>query len=339
MTPASTGLHPDAISKSLGYGSGTFRAAGAASNLNPSVALTTMLKEGTPQRILWPGARLAPELPRNSLFVDIVTKGLEHLKVVKTVRSWQEPRKRVVFVQGTRRFSMTRHGLESGYDIALPALIDKAFEFALTAALLAKEGVDLDIENEIAGLLGTATNYPSLHRVDETGTEWDAPGGDSKSAYETLYNQIRIAHPGIQRKQFNIFQSDLCHQAALADAAFLAQRVTAQKGDVFPTIEEYQAYLGFGPVWTGDVNVSVDGLTVQSMYGETSIMYVPSEGDGMDIRFGQHTFARLHTMTGGNVYAPYFEDRPTTKWVPYELFALPEAHDLTLGGHVDNMVA
>ena len=326
-----------------GVGAPSLRPIGAATSdsLYPAPRITAALRFGTPQRRVFLGDALMPVFSRDTWKVLVISEGDEHLRVFDTERGFQEPRKRGKFVQSSTEFSMAAFGFEYGVDRRLATrFADQAFRLAVGAARRAQEAVRLDLENRIALMLSTPANYAAADRKDASGTPWNGAGGDGKADFLAAFARLKVNHPGYTEADFRVGMSQHAWDALRNDTTWLADRITAGEGTSVPTVADAEVYLGLQPgsITVGDASV-VDGGTVQNLWGETAIIFIAVNPSTLDTTFGSDVFALLHEMGGGNAFAPYFDDRPTTDWYPFERFALPVVHDYTSAYLIHSMLA
>ena len=320
-------------------GGGGRLSAGPSDVLHPSPRLTTALRFGSPQKRQFLGDLLMPDFPRDAWKVLVISSGDEHLAVYDTERALQEPRKRAYFVEATTTFEMASFGLEYGLDRRLQARVsDAAFRLAVGAARRAQWGVRLDLENRKALMLSTPTLYPAAHRFNEAGTPWNGAGGDMKARMRAAEAIIFAAHPGYTRQDLMLDMSEAAWQAAQDDTAWAAVRANTTQNAA--NLNDLALYLGYAPgsCRVADCNVTSNG-TKQSLWGETAVLHLNVDTSSLDTEFGSDVFALMHRMSGGNAFPPYFEDRPTTDWYPYEDLALPVVHDYTVGAIFYDMLA
>lgn len=292
------------------------------------VPMSTAIELGTPQVSMarWFGQIVMPELPRQTWKVQVPSWGDEHLDVYETERGWGADRERADFVLATVEYEMERHGLENGVDVDLLTIVDAGFRLQFRAVNFSRNGVDLSLERRKAILLGETTNYAASHTVDLTGSEWNAAGGDSKSDIEAGITQLESANPGFHRRHMRLALTEDAWAAAQEDPTWLAIR--ANFTDIHPDpVEAYRQYLGVLSVDVGDANVRNAAGTVVSMWGQIAILWIdPTVVGELDDEWGTAVFSRLH-VGQQQVFGPYFENRNTTQWWPYDRRMLPILHN------------
>lgn len=319
---------------------GRLLAAGPVDTLVPSVPFTRALHLGIgQQRRNFFGDALIPRFPRDSAKVLVRESGTEHLVVHDTELSFEQPYKSAQFQEASVQFEMAMFGFKYCISRDLVRFFaDDIFDMTLGAAMRAEWAIRMDQENRLALLFGTLTNYPVANRVNATGSEWNAAGGDSKTDVRIIEAAIFTAHPGFTRSDLRMQLTIQAWEAAQDDPTF----ATARGGINFatPSLADFEIYLGYQPrsITQVDTNVVVDGVT-QSMWGEVAVITIDPGSPDIINPFGANVFGLLHDMGVANAYVPWFEDNIRSDCYPVTTLTLPVAHDLSLGGIIINMKA
>lgn len=187
--------------------------------------------------------------------------------------------------------------------------------------------IELSKELRAKDLLTNTANYPTGHFTTLAGgSEWNAPGGDSRSNIGAAAAVLR-GTTGIGRGGLTVGLSGASLEAAVNDPIFLATRTAAMK-DTFPNESELAAYWGVKEVFSFDpistLTADYDAPLVP-IWGDVAIVF----HDGMnpatfDPVAGQQVFAVTFKFLSGIASAPYLERRIST-WVwPWDEWNLIE---------------
>ena len=171
--------------------------------------------------------------------------------------------------------SLERRGLVALLDRDEIRIAESSQQFGLDVrtdyALLARNGVEMDLENERATMILDTGNYAAGLSVTET-TAWDAAGGDSYATIRSLADNLAGRH-NRQPEEVGVVLTRQSVEAAYGDPTFKATRSGINQNRQ-PSMEELRTYWGVGEVTMRDASFSSDNATLSSLYGDIAVGYL-----------------------------------------------------------------
>lgn len=298
----------------------------------------TQLVLGTPIRRTMPGQRLLRNIGVDSWKFSYNQYGTEHFRRFDTERAMRaeirtSDRSFQQQVDKLRRFTHATKRDRDELANASPTLRLRELQ-----TFDARMAVLLDIEYRIRDLVTTAANYPVSHRLAISGgSEWNAAGGDSRADVRSMAAAI-AASTGLSFSDLTVFLTEASLNAALEDPVFLASRHNYDTNT--PSASDLAKYWGVGSVWSANpITADEDGV-VSAMYGDVAIIYFAGDNPtDFDTTYGEATWAVNFRWNKGVALSPFYEEKTTTWWFPWQDYANPKIVNSNYGAIITNTAA
>lgn len=315
---------------------------------NAPVISRAVLELGQPQSGAWPGTTLAPTVNQDTWIAEWFDRDREdHMVTLDNEGVWAFGTKMPTIETSInfRQTQMTRRGAAGKIDDDLISIARRGsgFDLALELGLLAREVVELTVEEVVANLLTTPANYAG-NSTDLAGSEWDAAGGDSLTDVDTVVDTLIAGNPGIGREHIHAVLTGQAKEAAYRDVAWAAARGGIEVNRP-STVEAIRNYWGIGRVSWFDVHSKAAGaarFSATSLYGDVAIFFVDTTLPGVPLRaqHGSFVFARRFSYTGGTARrSPFFREEFNSFFFPWVSYDHPQIINPGSGFLLENVKA
>lgn len=189
---------------------------------------------------------------------------------------------------------------------------------------LASAGVRLAGENDRATMVLATGNYISGHDIT-LANGWDDPvNGDSFASIATACKLITTKNQASKR-DCRVVLTNQSYNAASEDPTRLSRGANVLGTNTgSPSLDELAAYWGVGEVVEADAaytttNASTANMT--SLYGDVALVQLMPEFlglGGIEQATVNDGFVDVFVTNGANALEPWFDNRTTSWWYPYE---------------------
>jgi hypothetical protein len=306
----------------------------------------TGLVIGQPRRRVMLGAKLFRFVPAPNIRFSYTEHGLEAF-VVKDAR--RPMRSRIQYSHAVldqipdslERFSWASllDQAELGNAGAFDAAMGLNSMVQRKHATLAQRIVEIAIEKERSTVALAAASYsqsaPDLDVTLSGGSEFNhSTGGDAKAAIRALASVLAAAN-GVGIMDVDVYMTRASFEAAQDDPVYNTRRGNFAT-DV-PSEQELATYYGVNSVVVGDAEVTTDGLTVASLYGDVTILRINVPGGDYDTSEGQgDSFCEFAANQLGVALEPWFENSITSWANPWEQWTAPRQVSTTAAAIIRN---
>ena len=278
--------------------------------------LVTSLVLGTPQTRQMPSRQILTPLGVDSVAFKWFSYGVERLKSYDTKRGLRAKIRHSDWAATTHTDELVRYSWSIVKDDAEIANGHPSLRVREVSAMMARDIVQLGIEQIAATLLTTTTSYPASHRLAiSAGSEWDAAGGDSYADVTAMANQI-CDDIGCLPGEINAFVPSVSLRAALQDPVFRASRAYQTTDQA--SLDTLARYWGIGSAFTGNVRVASDAGVVSNLYSDCVILFYPGSAAAYDTSYGELQFGATFSWNRGMALEAWRDPSNTSWYFPWE---------------------